>query len=168
MSLANTVENETLLSSPSFAYEDDDIIQLVTFCLGDEEFGVNIIIVSEIIRLVQITPVPHAPDFILGVINLRGRVLPVMGLRKRFGLQCVDYTEKTRIIVTIWHNQLIGFLVDSVQEVLRVPSSTVVPPPPIFSGIGSEFIDGIGKLDERLLILLNMDTLMADSQAELL
>ncbi len=146
--------------------DDSDILQLVTFCLDEEEFGVDILIVSEIIRLVQITHVPHAPEFILGVINLRGRVLPVMGLRRRFGMPEIEYTEKTRIIVTIWDNQLIGFLVDSVEEVLRIPHSTIVPPPPIFSGIGSEFIEGIGKLDERLLILLNMETLMADAQIE--
>ena len=142
----------------------EDILQLVTFCIGEEEFGVDILIVSEIIRLVQITPVPHAPHFIKGVINLRGRVLPVVGLRMRFGMTDIEMTEKTRIIVMMWEHQLVGFLVDSVSEVLRIPSSTVEPAPPVVAGIGAEYIEGVGKMGERLLILLNMQSLMANSE----
>ena len=142
----------------------EDILQLVTFCIGEEEFGVDILIVSEIIRLVQITPVPHAPHFIKGVINLRGRVLPVVGLRMRFGMDEIEMTEKTRIIVMMWEHQLVGFLVDSVSEVLRIPSSTVEPTPPVVAGIGAEYIEGVGKMGERLLILLNMQSLMANSE----
>lgn len=143
--------------------ESSDILQLVTFCIGDEEFGVDILIVSEIIRLVEITPVPHAPHFIEGVINLRGRVLPVVGLRKRFSMEEIEMTDKTRIIVMMWEQQLVGFLVDSVSEVLRLPGSTIEPTPPVIAGIGAEYIDGVGKLGDRLLILLDMQSLLANS-----
>ncbi len=167
MNSTNAIEDVS--STANLPIEDsDNILQLVTFCLKEEEFGVDILIVSEIIRSVQITPVPNAPDFIVGVINLRGRVLPVMGLRKRFGMPEVEHTEKTRIIVTLWENQLIGFLVDSVSEVLRIPTSVITPPPPVFAGIGSEFIEGICNLSNKLLILLDMETLMTGSQAELM
>ena len=158
---------EEIQNIPSVHDMGDDaneILQLVTFCLGEEEFGVDILIVSEIIRLVQITPVPHAPLFIEGVINLRGRVLPVVGLRKRFGMHEIDLTEKTRIIVMVWDQQLVGFLVDSVSEVLRIPAGTIEPTPPVVAGVGSEYIEGVGKMGERLLILLNMQALMANSE----
>lgn len=144
--------------------DNNTILQLVTFRLGEEEFAVDILIVSEIIRLVQITPVPHAPHFIEGVINLRGRVLPVVGLRKRFHMPEVERTDQTRIIVMMWENQLVGFLVDSVSEVLRIPASTVEKAPPVVAGVGAEYIEGVGKLDDRLLILLNMGYLFASSE----
>lgn len=145
--------------------EDDahNILQLVTFCLGEEEFGVNILIVSEIIRLVQITVVPHAPPFIEGVINLRGRVLPVIGLRKRFGMPAMEVTAKTRIVVMMWDHQLVGFLVDSVSEVLRLPVSSIEETPPVLNGVGSEYIEGVGQMGEKLLVLLNMQSLMENS-----
>lgn len=145
---------------------DNTILQLVSFKLGDEEFAVDILIVSEIIRLVQITPVPHAPHFIEGVINLRGRVLPVVGLRKRFHMPEVEQTDQTRIIVMMWENQLVGFLVDSVSEVLRIPANTVENAPPVVAGVGAEYIKGVGKLDDRLLILLNMGFLFANSEVQ--
>lgn len=144
--------------------DNNKILQLVSFKLGEEEFAVDILIVSEIIRLVQITPVPHAPHFIEGVINLRGRVLPVVGLRKRFHMPEVEQTEQTRIIVMMWENQLVGFLVDSVSEVLRIPTNTVENAPPVVAGVGAEYIEGVGKLDDRLLILLNMGFLFANSE----
>lgn len=143
--------------------QNNKILQLVSFKLGDEEFAVDILIVSEIIRLVQITPVPHAPHFIEGVINLRGRVLPVVGLRKRFHMPEIEQTDQTRIIVMVWENQLVGFLVDSVSEVLRIPANTVENAPPVVAGVGAEYIEGVGKLDDRLLILLNMGFLFANS-----
>jgi len=164
MSLDTQEETQDTPSLLTMGDGADNILQLVTFCLGEEEFGVDILIVSEIIRLVQITPVPHAPNFIRGVINLRGRVLPVVGLRKRFGMVELEMTEKTRIIVMMWEHQLVGFLVDSVSEVLRIPASTIVPTPPVVTGIGAEYIEGVGKMGDGLLILLNMQALMANSE----
>lgn len=139
---------------------DDDLIQLVTFRIGEEEFGVDILAVQEIIRMMQITMVPRAPEFIEGVINLRGKVIPVINMRTRFNKPSLDQDSNTRIVVMELENKIVGFLVDGVSEVLRIPESTVEDPPPVVAGIGSEYIRGIGKLDNRLLILLNLDNLL--------
>lgn len=145
---------------------DDNLMQLVTFRLGEEEFGVQILVVNEIIRLVQITLVPNAPPFIEGVINLRGKVLPVVGLRKRFKMPEMPLDSQSRIIVMELNQNVVGFLVDGVSEVLRIPQSTVEPAPAVVAGIGSEYIEGVGKLDDRLLILLNLEALLADAGIE--
>lgn len=139
---------------------DDDLIQLVTFRIGEEEFGVDILAVQEIIRLMQITMVPRAPEFIEGVINLRGKVIPVINMRTRFNKAQHTPDSSTRIVVMELDSKIVGFLVDGVSEVLRIPESTVEDPPPVVAGIGSEYIRGIGKLDNRLLILLDLDHLL--------
>lgn len=140
---------------------DADLIQLVTFRIGEEEFGVDILAVQEIIRLMQITMVPRAPEFIEGVINLRGKVIPVINMRRRFNKPQVEPDSSTRIVVMELEQKIVGFLVDGVSEVLRIPESTVEDPPPVVAGIGSEYIRGIGKLDNRLLILLDLDHLLS-------
>ena len=147
------------ISKPTDAH-DDDLIQLVTFRIGEEEFGVDILAVQEIIRMMQITMVPRAPEFIEGVINLRGKVIPVINMRTRFNKPTLDQDSNTRIVVMELENKIVGFLVDGVSEVLRIPESTVEDPPPVVAGIGAEYIRGIGKLDNRLLILLNLDSLL--------
>jgi purine-binding chemotaxis protein CheW len=146
-----------------------DLLQLVTFRIGEEEFGVDILRVQEIIRIMEITRVPKAPDFVEGVINLRGKVIPIIDLRKRFGLEVKEYVKHTRIIVIEISNMIVGFVVDAVSEVLRVPADTVEPPPPaVMGGIDSEYISGVGKLEDRLLILLDLDKLLSqEEQAEL-
>jgi len=141
--------------------QDAELMQLVTFSIGEEEFGVDILKVQEIIRMMEITKVPRAPDFVEGVINLRGKVIPILDLRKRFGLATRDHDKHTRIIVIEISNMIVGFVVDSVSEVLRIPSNTVEPPPPVVSGMESEYISGVGKLADRLLILLDLDRLLS-------
>ena len=141
---------------------DGDLIQLVTFRIGEEEFGVDILAVQEIIRLMQITMVPRAPAFIEGVINLRGKVIPVINMRTRFGMPALEHDSNTRIVVMELEQKIVGFLVDGVSEVLCIPAGTVEDPPPVVAGIGSEYIRGIGKLDDRLLILLELDNLLCD------
>ncbi|WP_297827802.1 chemotaxis protein CheW [uncultured Desulfovibrio sp.] len=141
---------------------DGDLIQLVTFHIGEEEFGVDILAVQEIIRLMQITMVPHAPVFIEGVINLRGKVIPVINMRARFNMPAREHDSNTRIVVMELEQKIVGFLVDGVSEVLRIPAGTVEDPPPVVAGIGSEYIRGIGKLNDRLLILLELDNLLCD------
>jgi purine-binding chemotaxis protein CheW len=140
---------------------DSDLLQLVTFKIGDEEFGVDILMVQEIIRIMEITKVPRAPIFIEGVINLRGKVIPILDLRRRFGMETRDHDKHTRIIVIEMNAIIVGFVVDSVSEVLRIPSNTVEPPPPVVAGLESEYIRGVGKLADRLLILLDLDRLLA-------
>jgi purine-binding chemotaxis protein CheW len=139
------------------------ILQLVTFKLGDEEFGVDILKVQEINRMMDITRIPNAPPFIEGVINLRGKIIPIVDLRKRLGfLNGTSFTEKTtRIIVVELDGLVLGFIVDSVSEVLRIPENTIEPPPSIVGGVESDYIEGVGKLDNRLLILLELKKLFS-------
>jgi len=148
--------------------QDAELLQLVTFSIGEEEFGVDILSVQEIIRMMDITKVPRAPDFVEGVINLRGKVIPIIDLRRRFGLVTRDHDKHTRIIVIEINNMIVGFVVDSVSEVLRIPASTVEPPPPVVSGLESEYISGVGKLEDRLLILLDLNKLLSGEERDML
>ncbi|TVM15859.1 chemotaxis protein CheW [Oceanidesulfovibrio indonesiensis] len=148
--------------------QDAELIQLVTFSIGEEEFGVDILKVQEIIRTMEITKVPRAPHFVEGVINLRGKVIPIIDLRKRFGLSSREHDKHTRIIVIEINNMIVGFVVDSVSEVLRIPASTVEPPPPVVAGLESEYISGVGKLEDRLLILLDLDRLLSGEERDML
>ncbi len=141
--------------------QDDDLLQLVTFRIGVAEFAVDILAVQEIIRLLQITLVPRAPKYVVGVINLRGKVIPVIDLRIRFGMPPAERDSHTRIVVMEFNQRIVGFLVDAVSEVLRIPAATVEPAPPVVAGIGAEYIRGVGKLKDRLLILLDLDVLMS-------
>jgi len=134
--------------------------QLVTFRLGGEEFGVDIMRVQEIIRIPPITRVPKAPAYVEGVINLRGNVIPVVSLRTRFGMERVEDTDLSRIIVLQVHKKVFGIRVDAVTEVLRLDDSAIEPPPPVALGMDSQFIHGVGKIGERLLILLDLDNMM--------
>jgi purine-binding chemotaxis protein CheW len=147
---------------------DTALIQLVTFSIEDEEFGVEILKVQEIIRMLEITRVPRAPQFVEGVINLRGKVIPIIDLRKRFGLETRPHDKNTRIIVIEINAMIVGFVVDSVSEVLRIPANTIEPPPPVVSGFDSEYISGVGKLQDRLLILLDLDRLLSNDEQRVL
>jgi purine-binding chemotaxis protein CheW len=136
--------------------EESGEIQLVSFFVGEEEFGADILMVDEIIRVLPITRVPNAPHFVEGVINLRGRVIPIIDLRKRLHVANVENTRKTRIIVVDVDGKIAGFIVDAVSQVLRIPTQTIEPAPSIVvSGIDSEYITGVSKLQDRLLILLD-------------
>ncbi|KUO65603.1 MAG: chemotaxis protein CheW [Gracilibacter sp. BRH_c7a] len=134
--------------------------QLVTFSLGTEEFGVDIMRVQEIIRIPPITRVPKAQAYVEGVINLRGNVIPVVNLRKRFGMGLQEETDLSRIVVLQFNGKVFGVRVDGVTEVLRLDNDSIEPPPPVALGMDSHFIRGVGKIGERLLILLNLDQLM--------
>jgi len=145
---------------------DEEILQLVTFHVGEEEFGVEILDVREINRMMEITRVPHAPDFVEGVINLRGQVIPVVDLRKRFGLGAIERDKSARIVVVELGDKVVGFLVDSVSEVLRVPRRVVEPPPAIVGGIDAEYIEAVVKLEDRLLILLELQKLLTKNETQ--
>ena len=153
---------------PSQKKQDDELLQLVTFSIGEEEFGVNILKVQEIIRTMEITKVPRAPEFVEGVINLRGKVIPIIDLRRRFGLAPKAHDKNTRIIVIEINNIIVGFVVDAVSEVLRIPASTVEPPPPVVAGVDSDYISGVGKLQDRLLIMLDLDKLLSSEDMDML
>lgn len=136
--------------------DDGKILQLVTFKLDNEEFAVDILKVQEINKMTDITRIPNAPPFVEGVINLRGKIIPVVDLRKRLGFEGRSFGKSTRIIVVELEGMVLGFIVDSVSEVLRISESTVEPPPSLVSGMESEYIEGIGKLENRLLLLLEL------------
>ncbi len=150
------------------AVQDSELIQLVTFRIGDEEFGVDILSVREINRMMDITRVPKAPFFVEGVVNLRGKVIPVINLRRRFEMPERDVDKETRIIVVEVKTKTIGFIVDSVSEVLRIPSDTVEPPPPFCADVDAEYINGVGKLDEKLLIMIDLEKLFATADGTLI
>lgn len=142
----------------------EEIVQLVGFILGNEGYGVDIQKVQEINRILEITRVPRTPEFVMGVINLRGNVIPVINLRQRFGLPLKDNDKNVRIIIIEVQNKIIGILVDAVSEVLRIPASTIEPPPDIVAGVDSKYIKGVGKLQDRLLILLDLDKILSHAQ----
>jgi purine-binding chemotaxis protein CheW len=140
-----------------------DLLQLVSFHVGEEEFGLDILRVQEIIRIQPLTRVPNLPDYIDGVINLRGKVIPVIGLRKRLGLDKQISDKRTRIVVVDVHGQVLGFVVDSVSEVLRIHTDTVEPTPRL-GKVDRDYISGVGKLDSRLLLLLDLEELMNENE----
>jgi len=138
--------------------------QYVVFSLRGQEFAIDILKVREIIRLVQPTKLPKAPDFIEGIINVRGEIIPVISLRKRFGLTEQE-DEATRImIVELDEIHLTGLIVDEVSEVLRLPTTAIEPPPQGIDGIRAEFIEGIGKIDDRLLVILRLGKLLNSAE----
>lgn len=137
--------------------KEEDSIQLVGFKLGDEEYATDVLKIQEIIRLMEITSVPRMEPYILGVINLRGKVIPVVDLRVRFDLERSDFDKKTRIVVVKFEKEDIGFVVDEVTEVIRIDKSIVEPTPPLVGAVGQEYILGICKYRDRLIILLDID-----------
>lgn len=130
--------------------------QLVVFDLANEHYGVDISLVESIIKMQPITAVPHAPRFVEGLTNLRGAVLPVIDLRKRFDLFAKDVTRETRIVVVELDGMTVGMIVDAVTEVLRVAEETIEPPPPTIATVDSIYITGIVKVGERLVTLLDL------------
>ncbi len=139
----------------------DGELQLVAFNIGSEEFGVEIMNVQEIIRMTSITKIPQAPDYIRGIINLRGRIIVVINLNVVLGMKIKEQDENTRIIVANIGDTVMGFVVDSVSEVIRLPQKSVEPAPAVIADkIGTEYVMGVGKLDNRLLILLNLDKIL--------
>jgi purine-binding chemotaxis protein CheW len=148
------------------AASDSEVLQLVGFHVGEEEFCLDILCVQEIIRTQQMTRVPNLPDYIEGVINLRGKVIPVVCLRRCMGLENQASGQKTRIVVVDVHGQILGFVVDSVSEVLRINTDTVEPSPKL-GKVERDYISGVGKMDSRLLLLLDLEKLMTDEEVKL-
>jgi len=148
--------------------ESNELLQLVSFKISNEEFGIDILTVQEINRMLQITKVPNTPDFIEGVINLRGRIIPVIDLRVKLGMERKEYSKDTRIVVVEIKNRVVGFIVDEVNEVLRIPQSITEAPPDMVGGIASDYIISIGKLEDRLLILLDLEKMLPAAEYEAL
>lgn len=138
----------------------EKIRQFVEFKLGEEEYGVDILQVKTIERMMPITRVPKAPSFVEGVINLRGEIVPVIDLKKRFDLPPSQITDNTRIIIVSLEDITVGMIVDSATEVIQLPQEAIEPAPNITSSIDSSFLDGVGKLNGKLLILLNLSKVL--------
>ncbi len=157
----------TLLESPGGETrhtEGAGSLQLVSFRLGQEEYGIEITKVQEIILMGEITRVPQTPPYIKGLINLRSTVIPIVDLRLRFGLPPQEPTEETRIMVVNVNGKIIGIIVDAVSEVLRISKEQIAPPPPTVAGLGREYLTGLVKLENRLLILLDIEKLLGAEQ----
>ena len=142
--------------------------QMVVFGLGKEEYGVEITQVQEIVRLQEITKIPNTPEFVEGVVNLRGKVIPLIDMKKRFALLQTERTGDNRIIVINVKENTIGVIVDYVSEVLRISDDRIEPPPAVVKSIGKEYLKGIGKINDRLLILLDLDKILSSSEQEML
>ena len=140
----------------------------LTFSLADEEYGIGILKVKEIIGMMAVTKVPQTPDYVKGVINLRGKVIPVMDLRLRFGLMAADCTERTCIIVveiaTEGRSILIGIVVDSVSEVLNIKSGEIEDAPDFGSNMNTDYISGMAKIGAGVKILLDIDKVLASEE----
>ncbi|MDD2366805.1 MAG: chemotaxis protein CheW [Desulfuromonadaceae bacterium] len=146
----------------------DELIQLVSFMLADEEYGVEVLKVREIIRMPSITKMPNVPQHVEGIINLRGKVIPIISMRRRFNLMENENSNQTRIIIMDVSGTLTGFIVDSVSEVIRIHSSEIQPPPSMVmsSGVGQEFITGVFNHAERLLIIMDIDRMFSDDERD--
>jgi purine-binding chemotaxis protein CheW len=139
--------------------------QLATFQLDGEEYGLDVRLVETIIRAGEVTPVPRAPAFVEGVINLRGRVVPVIDLKKKLGLGEVERSKRARVVVVRVRERLIGLLVDAALQVLKVPLSRIEPAPEVV-GRGADYIRGVAKLDNGLIILVDLDKALAAELGE--
>jgi purine-binding chemotaxis protein CheW len=144
--------------------DSNELLQLVSFKIGNEEFGIDILNVQEIIKTVQITKVPNSPEFVEGIINLRGKVIPVMDLRIRLNLERKAQDKDTRIIVVEINSKTVGFIVDEVNEVLRIPKSITEPPPEMVTNINSEYITAVGKLEDRLITLIDLQKVLSTDE----
>ncbi|WP_119467873.1 chemotaxis protein CheW [Vibrio cholerae] len=143
---------------------NDEVLQWVTFQLEEETYGINVMQVREVLRYTEIAPVPGAPDYVLGIINLRGNVVTVIDTRSRFGLMQGEITDNTRIIGIEAERQVIGILVDSVAEVVYLRSSEIDSTPSVGTDESSKFIQGVSNRDGKLLILVDLNKFLTDEE----
>ncbi|MBU2977987.1 chemotaxis protein CheW [Alteromonas sp. C1M14] len=144
--------------------DNDQVLQWVTYRLGEETYGINVMQVQEVLRYTEIAPVPGAPDYVLGIINLRGNVVTVIDTRARFGLMPADVTDNTRIVIIESDEQVVGILVDSVAEVVYLKSSEIDSAPNVGTEESAKFIQGVSNRDGELLILVDLNKLLSDDE----
>ena len=146
------------------ASKDDAVLQWVTFKLDHETYGINVMQVQEVLRYTEIAPVPGAPHYVLGIINLRGNVVTVIDTRSRFGLQSAEVDDSSRIVIIEAEKQVIGILVDSVAEVVYLRRSEIDNAPNVGTEESAKFIQGVSNRDNELLILVDLDKLLSDEE----
>ena len=144
--------------------KDDTIIQWVTFHLENEKYGIKVMQVQEVLRMTEIAPVPGAPHYVLGIINLRGNVVTVIDTRRRFGLSDQDHDDETRIVIVEANNNVVGILVDSVAEVVDLKASEIETAPNVGNDESSKYIQGVSSRDNQLLILVDVNKLLSDEE----
>ena len=143
---------------------DDTILQWVTFHLENEKYGIKVMQVQEVLRMTEIAPVPGAPHYVLGIINLRGNVVTVIDTRRRFGLGDVEHDDETRIVIVEANNNVVGILVDSVAEVVDLKVSEIETAPNVGNDESSKYIQGVSSRENELLILVDVDKLLSDEE----
>ncbi|WP_404338975.1 chemotaxis protein CheW [Pseudoalteromonas mariniglutinosa] len=158
------MSEERLLSAQKNADSNDEVLQWVTFKLEEETYGINVMQVQEVLRYTEIAPVPGAPSYVLGIINLRGNVVTVIDTRARFGLMGSEVNDNSRIVIIEAEKQVIGILVDSVAEVVYLRSSEIDSAPNIGTEESAKFIQGVSNRDGELLILVDLNKLLNDEE----
>ena len=158
------MSQDRLLSADNNADSNDEVLQWVTYKLEDETYGINVMQVQEVLRYTEIAPVPGAPDYVLGIINLRGNVVTVIDTRARFGLMSAEVTDNSRIVIIEAEKQVIGILVDSVAEVVYLRSSEIDSAPNIGTEESAKFIQGVSNREGELLILVDLNKLLSDDE----
>ena len=149
---------------PAEEKTSEEVFQWVTFKLENEVYGVNVMQVQEVLRYTEIAPVPGAPDYVLGIINLRGNVVTVIDTRLKFGLMPAEVTDSSRIIIIEAEKQVVGILVDSVAEVVYLKASEIDPAPSVGTEESARFIQGVSNRKEDLLILVDLNKLLYDNE----
>ena len=149
---------------PAEEKTSEEVFQWVTFKLENEVYGVNVMQVQEVLRYTEIAPVPGAPDYVLGIINLRGNVVTVIDTRLKFGLMPAEVTDSSRIIIIEAEKQVVGILVDSVAEVVYLKASEIDPAPSVGTEESARFIQGVSNRKEDLLILVDLNKLLSDNE----
>ncbi len=157
---------ETLQEEKRMQLKMKDFTQVVSFKLADEEYAIEITRVKEIILVEGITRVPQMPEYIEGIINLRGEVVPVIDLRKRFGLKNAELVEETRIVVSRMDKRIVGLIVDSVSQVMKLPNTDIQPPPDTIASIAGEYLTGIGKIEERMIMMLDIEKILSREEKQ--
>lgn len=152
------------MSNNTASEQDDEVLQWVTYKLGNETYGINVMQVQEVLRHTEIAPVPGAPDYVLGIINLRGNVVTVIDTRARFGLEPAELTDSSRIVIIESDEQVVGILLDSVAEVVYLRSSEIESAPNVGTEESAKFIQGVSNRDGQLLILVDLNKLLSDEE----
>ncbi len=141
----------------------DETVQIISFKVGDEEYGLEILKVKEVIKVTEITKLPKAPSFVKGVVNLRGDVIPIIDLREKFGLEKAEESDANRVIVVEIEGKSVGMAVDSVSHVIRINESQI-DNPPLVGGMTGDYIRGVVKLGDRLIVLINVDKILTSEE----
>ncbi len=141
-------------------------IKAIVFELNNEEYAIPVQQVGSIERMQHITRVPQTEDFIIGVINLRGVVTPIIDLRKRFSIEKTEFTNSTRIIIVYINNMEVGFVVDAAYDVIDIPENAIEPAPEVIGTVDVDYIEGVAKIDSRLLMLLNIEKVLSSQEVD--